>query len=371
MRETLNTIMIKTLTDTIDNQATVLAFPKPINSSYLTNPLTYPSPHSNFLLYCFSKPKHQDSPQRTLSLDSTDKSNVFDSFLKKNPNEEFFNTQDRYLSGKVRIRMPLKIHGRNRIYKTKLSILKNFCVTLTFLFEGTPLDPSNRFQFTYEQLKLLQTIVIKKFHITSSNLELFKENANQTQFFDNIESVRRCFISQKRTEENIKFVYKHTLKYMKSKFYDKNNFRYNKESEVLFYRHYFGFSAMAGGIDLQEFYDPLNSNYNGKKKGTISNSHLTLLFSCESFREEFFRYVRNEFKKDYQSSIYKKIERMFLKLESELDKHGDEGKSEIINKFNDKLKRQKKTKLPWSSQEIDTAISCFRVRLNKLNFCIN
>lgn len=259
-------------------------------------------------------------------------------------------------------RLPLNIHGRNRYYKTKTEILKNVCGMLTDLFKNNSIC-SERPKLTTDQVRLVEIIARKKFDPVNVKLKISTNPFIYQQRLGKIDKLRINHESKKRTEENIKFVYKHTLKYLKSQFYDQNKIRFNKESEIRFYEHYFSKLAKEKNVALRLFFDPLTLKGEGERvPKTISQDHLQLLFSCSEFKSLFVNYAKNEFKNDYQSSIYRKLERILFPLEKEL-REGEEG--EKVREFAKGIAQAKKLKLPWTVGEIEVALTCFLKRVDK------
>ena len=271
------------------------------------------------------------------------------------------------LNGRKRkAHIALKIHGRDRIYRTKTSILRQVCIILTDLF-GNSFDCSKYPALTPEQLLLVETVMHKKTGLTESFNDNYGIDKSQAERLEELYAIREFHKSTKRTEENIKFVYKHTLKFLKSQFNTEHKLRYNKESEVQFYRFYFAALAEQRETSLDLYFDPLLTNKGGKTNSkTISNSHLRLVFENEEFKSQFFAYLDDQFKEDYQSSILKKIERMFVDLENELSNKDEPERKRVMLNFINKLRQKKRVKFPWSSAEIESSRTCFYQRLGKI-----
>ena len=262
--------------------------------------------------------------------------------------------------------VPLDIHGRKRFYRVKTKILKPLCKALTKIFNADDFN-ADELDLTETELHLVGVILKKRFGIDFLRSSVKKTSQNSScKILSLYMKVAFLMGSNKREEENLKFVYKHTLKYLKSQFYEKNNLKYNKESEFYFYRFYFGEFAKTKGKPLNEFFDPLNRKKDSVKlTKTLSVLHLKSVFSCEKFKRDFFRYLGAGFKTDYQSSVFKKIEKIFEMLEGWLSK--EKATEEIVKRFVKEFEKKKRIKFPWSCREIDVAVYSFIRPVQKIS----
>ena len=260
-------------------------------------------------------------------------------------------------------RIPLKIHGRNRYHRIKVKYLTNLTEIISGILEGKEEDWESK-TISNSQMNLLKLILQKKFK-NNGKTDFFLSNLEELKNLAEIAKFTNRVVSSKRTEENNKFVYKHTLKYLKARFNIEHNLPFNKESEEAFYKHYFENHAKERNVQIKVFYDPLNSKSESKSK-TISNGHLILLFTCKKFKSDFFGYLDSAFKEDYQSSTFKKIEKLLLGLEKSLTESNGVGKEKLIKKYTNEFSLKKRVKFPWSSQEIDAAMRHFTKQVTRL-----
>ena len=179
--------------------------------------------------------------------------------------------------------------------------------------------------------------------------------------------------SAKRIEERKKFVFKHTMKKLKEQFTSqrggmgRNDSPQCKES---FYEHYFGWMAEEKGLELRDFYDPLNPKNGNSCHKTLSNIYLALLFESSAFQDDFSVYLSSmDFYIDYQKSTIKKIEKLLLKWVKLLEKEGagvvgrEEGSEALHRLIDAYFEGNKQCKLPWTPKEISHAISSFQKHL--------
>ena len=264
--------------------------------------------------------------------------------------------------------VPLDIHGRKRSYKIKLSLLKPVCRVLTMIFEGT--DFRNiKFDLTELELRLISVFIAKKTRIES--LEKFSPNllnpAQKRDLLTRFSKVLYVLESTKREEENIKFAYKHTLKYLKGKYNQQHSLPFNKQSELKFYQYYFQAYTECYDKPLQAFFDPLNSKLKlPKKNKTLSTPHLSLIFSCYRFSEDFFEYFDRRFSTDYLSCVYKKMEKIFIPLEKQINERKQESVRQVVNRFIENFRSKQRIKFPWSYKETETSLKAFANKIKKI-----
>lgn len=161
--------------------------------------------------------------------------------------------------------------------------------------------------------------------------------------------------SNKRPEENYKFIFKRCLKQMKDRLdiqTDKKNKR--KEQEKLFYEHYFKKIAEGTGLSLQQFFHPKNSKskYKDAPK-TINSEYICNISKSTEFVHDFLEYMRNHLMADYEKTIDTKIDGLIKKWNDIFEKSED--KNRVIYEISEYIEKNKKCKLPWSDTEIREA----------------
>ena len=164
--------------------------------------------------------------------------------------------------------------------------------------------------------------------------------------------------SFKRLEENLKFVFKHTLKYLKRKFEKSRSFfRYTKRFDDFFYRHYFSDVSREQGIPLKEYYDPVI--YEQEEK-SVNQVYLKRVVTSELFRKDIIRYLKSgRFQRDYLKTLKSKL----CKLLSRFDNHSANNthplNKKLINQVKRYFRRNKQCKLPWTQTEIEKSLADF------------
>lgn len=213
------------------------------------------------------------------------------------------------------------------------------------------------------ELKIFKEVIIKKFAGDSmKNLALIENKKSRVEILDWANQLIYEHKSTKRVEENNKFVYKYTMKYLKKQFYNINGLKNSKTSEIMFYEHYFKPTSDLLKVQLDDFYDPLyktlNKNHTYK---TINNKYLSLIFTSNHFKNDFFNFLKLDFKKTYNEMIPNKLNKFFKKLK--IDMRNIAQKTLVndnqMDVFAEKLRKNRKCKLPWTYKEISCALAQF------------
>lgn len=176
--------------------------------------------------------------------------------------------------------------------------------------------------------------------------------------------------SHKRVEENTKFIFKHTLKRLKTDFFESQGAgNGSAATEEAFYDHYFG--VIKGKLPLEAFFDPLNQKQrrpvNSPK--TLSLNYIELVFSSPSFRANFERYIghpnpeESEFLSEYSSTVNSKLQKTFYAWEKRFDKANCA--SEAGREMLDYFEKNHQCKLPWTKAEVLAAVRVFLELINQ------
>ena len=244
-------------------------------------------------------------------------------------------------------------------FSTKLKNFKKICHIVTHTFLGKNLKSKDIIDLDEKQLFILCEIFKKKYDLK------FEVENSKNKYIKKIFEIHKNLInkiSKKRIEEKIKFIYKNTLKSLKIKYINENNFQNNKKSIESFYNFYFKDLAKKLNIPLKSFYDPLNLK-GGFKQKSINFKFLKLVFSSKKFKNHFFKYLTYHFKYLYQKNLIKKVDAFFYKFEKKYFREPDEIKNKHLIDY---LKSSKKIKFPWSFFEIENATEFFIKKVNLL-----
>lgn len=219
-------------------------------------------------------------------------------------------------------------------------------------------------EMSRSEIGLLLEVVNKKFVVKKIGGGRLADSGalNKVELVEELNNCIQSHGSTKRIEENNKFVYKYTFKYLRQRFYVKEGLKKSIESEVLFYRYYFEESAANMKITLDHFFDPLYKvcNKNPHYK-SINNKYLSLIFSSPIFKSDFFDFLKLEFKTTYVAIIHSKLRKFFKKLRNELTAdRSAQFSSALIDRFVEKLRKNKKCKLPWTIEEVSSGLSHFQ-----------
>ncbi len=185
-----------------------------------------------------------------------------------------------------------------RNFKSKLKNLRDLCYLLTKIFLGQKI---NFFEMELDvvELQILKFVIEKKFkQDLSDDLDLSNKDdifKLKEKLFITIDNLNN-FISNKRSEENNKFVYKLVMKKLKHKFYNWFVIKNSPKGEQLFYEHYFKQQCNETGLKLEDYKDPLNRK---NQKKTLNNEFFARIFKSKLFKDDFFRYLKRNFKNHY------------------------------------------------------------------------
>ena len=240
--------------------------------------------------------------------------------------------------------------------------LQKLARTLEKLFLFSELEIKD-LDLSLPQLNLLIQIVIKKFvHGTRDRVTKLKADGYRSELLKQINDLLYNHKSGKRVEENNKFIYKYTIKYLKKQFYTRNGLRSSKYSELLFYDHYFKSTASQLKIPLEDFYDPLyRTSIKNPSFKTVNNRYLSLIFSSIHFKADFFGFLKEDFKDTYLTLLPLKIKKLLKKLENDIKKSKSPSicTDDIVENFIDRIRRNHKCKLPWTYREVANALAQF------------
>lgn len=138
---------------------------------------------------------------------------------------------------------------------------------------------------------------------------------------------------------------------------------YSKKFDIHFYNFYFLETAMLKGLQIQEFYDPLNSKTATK---TLNNDYLKLIFSSPRFRNDFLSYIgSDEIFIDYQSNLKRKIRQLLIKFDRIFFVKSKDVEEKGIRAIQRYFRTNRQCKLPWLQSEIKAAIQalCTTIKL--------
>lgn len=165
----------------------------------------------------------------------------------------------------------------------------------------------------------------------------------------------QCDFSNKRVEENVKFVFKLTLKHLRTIHSKNTGLSINTpEAELSFYNYYFSALAKQWNMPITDFFDPLN--YKTQQR-TLNSEYIHRLFKSTEFSANFLKYLESgQLKLEYQASIPKKLIKLLHRFDKLWAYHGSEKSDELIFSVQKYFRTNKQCKLPWTEREVDSAI---------------
>ena len=210
--------------------------------------------------------------------------------------------------------------------------------------------PARKLSMNKHELIILKSIIKRKFGNLAELLHLNDTHLNE------LYSKLQDSSSNKRPEENYKFIFKRCLKHMKEKFKEENqNLAKRKDLDRCFYEHYFRSVSDSLKISIDNFYHPKNSkskNKNGPK--TINNTYIQNICKSKNFKKDFSEYLDRSLLREYQESIKLKIKNLITRWVKEIRMASD--KNAATTQICAYIEKNKKCKLPWSVKEVSEAI---------------
>ena len=232
----------------------------------------------------------------------------------------------------------------------KLAKYKNLAGLYLLLkkhFKGQDISDKD-VKITNVEMSILKSIIQRKYKS--------KVNLNTKNFLlrDKLNSINKLG-TNKRPEENYKFVFKRCLKHMKDNLRISTDKKHKKkEQERQFYEHYFKRIAEAEGLSIQQFFHPKNSKskYKDAPK-TINADYIANISKSAEFVHDFLDYMHNSLKVDYEKTIDTKIDGLIKKWNDMYEQSTD--REHVIEEICEYIEKNKKCKLPWSEKEIQEA----------------
>ena len=244
---------------------------------------------------------------------------------------------------------------KKRKKRFKLKYFHETCNILSEIFIGKEVNLDN-FKLDLKNQEIIFFLLKKKYEVYFKKMEKKLYENNDISIEKKLKILLRYIlsskdiISKKRKEENMKFIFKTTLKKMKIKFFQIKNLDINRINDTEFYLYYFKMKKK------NDFFQKIYSINKKTKKKTefINKKALALYFSSKKFEEDFFFYLINHFKELYMKGVNKKWQVFFKKYETQY-KNFDKCYMKII----EYIESEVRLKFPWTSFEIDFAIQNF------------
>lgn len=237
----------------------------------------------------------------------------------------------------------------------------------TKLFISTQLTEEDLGQ-THSHYNLLRIFFKRKFGspaLDIANKDNFSASFKRKQLAK-INSRLALGDSQKRVEENNKFVFKLAIRKLRKQFLDKSGLPNRRSGELKFYRHYFGELADSIKLPLNSFFDPLyRTNLKNRMFKSINNGYMGLVFKSRSFRKEFVEFLHFGLIKEYEEGVGGKVEDLLGGLRSELE-GGEEGEGveeKVFERHVGVFGKKARFKLPWTLAEAHKAADQFKMTL--------
>lgn len=173
---------------------------------------------------------------------------------------------------------------------------------------------------------------------------------------------------KKSKEENLKFVFKKGFKFLKNKIFQHISIKLFEQlkpeltqlcetakKEYVFTAIYFQKAAIRKSENLENFMQPsMSRNYKIFNQETapksVNRRYLELIKGSKGFLRHFRQYLRRHFVNEAKQQAVKKTEELVSKWE---EIYLEKGSAFLRKKVYSQFSNNSKTKLPWSSSEIE------------------
>ena len=247
--------------------------------------------------------------------------------------------------------------------RAQLPNLINVYVVLLKVFFNLPIKPEE-LELKQSKLYLIKEIILRKSKHPSKFASISQKTSNVTvQDVMEILEYLDQFNSTKRVEENIKFIFKLTLKRLKKDYQIQkaNSINDKKESLNDFFTFYFKEFVDMWGLDIMIFTEPLRKKIYQKK---LNHEYIKRIFAAKSFKTDFLKHINSgEFKREYQGTIPNKVFKLLSRFDRLFANEDEQATVEVVHKY---FKRNKQCKLPWTEKEINNSIIDFNALCNRL-----
>lgn len=222
--------------------------------------------------------------------------------------------------------------------------------------------------FNLHEMDKLIILYVCRRKFPSLSIPIARDNHIDHEYFCSTIQKCRVELSNKRIEENIKFIFKHTMKYLKERFKEKRLKGRETQNGDEFYHHYFQQVVKNTGVPIEAFRDPLNSKRPKDRfmPKTLNSDYMQLLFRSREFARDFQEYVgSNRLIENYVKTIPSKFEKILIKWERFWEDRIDQ--RIFKEKLRDYFFKNKQCKLPWTVKEIVSAVSYYLNMIRGMN----
>lgn len=282
------------------------------------------------------------------------------SFNEELPSPRAITSDTRSLSNHV----DKQISDRQKDLMEQLTLLIELIYTI---FNRDPIDRGVFANLRPQEIKLFLSILFKKmkkdYYQDYMVIEQLTLQGKFNQASDLIEKIFSTAFTVKRNDESRKYIFKNTVKLMKQEFYN-NPFNkplsWNKmtkdEKEALFWEQTCLDFCEKESLPLSCFYDPINDSFfDNLYFKNLRLSYFCIILECPAFNKSFYANM-NRIREIKINEIKEKLNKSFLYL---IEKSKTDDYLEFLDICSEGIKTNKFNglKLPWSINEIDTALA--------------
>lgn len=238
------------------------------------------------------------------------------------------------------------------INKTDFPNFGNLLKLLKKHFNGMEITDKD-LDLSKHELEIIGSIITRKY---KGKINTPTETYFLSTMFTDIDQLD----SNKRPEENYKFVFKRCIKFMKERLnaHEKKKMR-KKQLEDYFYQYYFAEACTQNKMSMDVVRHPQKMRGSESAPKTINTEYICNVAKSKEFVKDFNSYMYRFLQKDYELSVNPKIDGMVKRWEDIFEQLED--KQAAVQQIIDYVLKNKKCKLPWTGKEIDAAMESVRV----------
>jgi hypothetical protein len=238
------------------------------------------------------------------------------------------------------------------MFSTLHRLYENF----VHIFSKGCLSPEE-YELTTTEEEIMNCLLQRKFFQNMTSYQLGLPLIDKIDCINDIIRGR----SNKRPEECYKFILTRANKHLKKKL---SPFALDtEESEKTFYRHYFEDLSKTMNLPIEQFVYPITRKQ--IKVAKLNSSYFERIFKSQAYLADVQSYIDNFVYKEYKEELKKKLRSFLSKFDYMLQKPNCNVLI-IEQTLKEYLLKNKRCKLPWTTNEIKESVIRFQILVESL-----